>query len=101
MTQTLEDTLRDIVARGELSHLSLAPSQGGKMWRASFAMCSHFGVSFAEDKDPVQAIIVALTSAKLKKPRTTINLKPGAEPEPDAIDATGQPLKEDPLADLM
>ena len=91
---SLEDTLRDIAARGELSHLSLAPSQGGKMWRASFAMCSHFGVSFAEDADPAPAIILALTSAKLKRPRVHLDLKPNPEPVVEA--ATG-----DPLADLM
>ena len=96
--QNLEQVLRDLAARGEISHISLVPSQSGKMWRASFAMCSHFGVSFAEDKDPAQAIILALTSAKLKKPRVHLDLKPNPEPEPDA---TGVDLVEDPLADLM
>ena len=88
--KSLEDTLRDLAARGEISHISLVPSQSGKMWRGSFAMCSHFGVSFAEDKDPVQALMLVLTSAKLKKPRASINLKPEPEPTP-----------KDDFADLM
>ena len=79
-TPTLEAVLRDLAKRGEISHISLTPSQGGRMWRASFAMCSYFGVSFAEDVDPVQAILLACTSAKLKRPRASIDLKP-AEPE--------------------
>jgi hypothetical protein len=95
----LEDTLRDIASRGELSHLSLAASQGGKMWRASFAMCSHFGVTFAEDKDPAQAIMLALTTAKLRKPRSTINLKPDHVETHDPVIVEEAP--EDPLADLM
>ncbi len=72
---TVDDVLRDLAKRGEISHLSLVPSQGGKLWRASFAMCSHFGVSFAEDADPAKAIILACTSAKLKKPRVSLSEK--------------------------
>jgi hypothetical protein len=93
----LEEVLRDLAKRGEISHISLVPSQNGKLWRASFAMCSHFGISFAEDADPAKAIILACTSAKLKKPRASITAKPDrvdtrkAAPEPE----------EDPLADLM
>ncbi len=71
---TLEDTIRDLAKRGEISHISLVPSQGGKTWRATFAMCRHFGVSFAEDADPVKAVLLALTTAKLKKPRAVIDL---------------------------
>ena len=95
----LEDVIRFVANRGELSHLSLAQSQDGKMWRASFSMCSHFGVSFAEDADPVQAIALALTTAKLKKPRVSLNLKPDhvetRDPSPPVA------VEEDPLADLM
>lgn len=72
----LEDTLRDLAKRGEISHISLVPSQNGKAWRGSFAMCSHFGVSFAEDADPVKAVLLACTTAKLKKPRAKIDVKP-------------------------
>ncbi len=67
--QNLEDTLRDLAKRGEISHLSLTPSQSGKLWRASFTMCSKFGVSFAEDEDPGRAIMLACTTAKMKPHR--------------------------------
>ena len=70
--QNLEDVLRDLAARGEISHISLTPSQDGKMWRASFAMCSVFGISFAEDADPVNAIVLACTTARLKKSRASV-----------------------------
>ena len=76
--QTVDAVLRDLAARGELNHVSIVPSQNGKMWRASFAMCSRFGISFAEDADPAQAIILACTTAKMK-PRP-------AEKRPTSID---------------
>jgi hypothetical protein len=73
---TLEEVLRDLAKRGEISHISLTPSQDGKLWRASFTMCSKFGASFAEDADPARAIILACTTAKLK-PRTPAKKRPG------------------------
>ena len=82
--QTVDAVLRDLAARGELNHVSLMPSQDGKMWRASFAMCSKFGISFAEDADPAQAIILACTTAKLK-PRP-------AERRPTSIDLEAERL---------
>jgi len=109
-TQTLEDLLRDLAKRGEISHISLTPSQNGKLWRGSFTMCSHFGVSLAEDADPVQALMLALTSAKLKKPRAKLDLKPNAGPEPKPEPETGgvtidwmsgAAVEPDPLDDLM
>ena len=66
-TQTVDDVLHDLAKRGEISHISLAPSQNGKLWRASFSMCSRFGVSLAEDADPARAIILACTTAKMKR----------------------------------
>jgi hypothetical protein len=90
MAQTVDDVLRDLAKRGEISHISLVPSQNGKLWRASFAMCSKFGVSFAEDADPAKAIILACTSAKMK-PRP-------AEKRHASLEAAAV---EDPLADLM
>lgn len=65
-TPTVDDVLRDLAKRGELNHISLASGQGGKTFRASFAMSSKFGVSYAEDADPVKAIIIACTTAKMK-----------------------------------
>lgn len=85
MTQTLDTVLRDLAKRGELTHISVVPSQNGKTFRASFAMSSKFGISFAEDPDPAQAIMLACTTAKMKP----------APREPQHIE------HEDPLADLM
>lgn len=97
MTPTVEEVLNDLAKRGEISHISLVPSQNGK-WRASFAMCSAFGVSFAEDADPAKAIILACTTAKLKRPRVSIDLRANErEPTP----APEPALAEDDLADLM
>jgi hypothetical protein len=67
MADNLEDIIRGLATRGELSHISLLPSRGG--FRASFTMCSKFGVSFAEHKDPVEAIRIACTTAKMKPQR--------------------------------
>lgn len=90
-TQSLEEVLRDLAKRGELNHISLTPSKNGKTFRAAFAMCSMFGISYAEDEDPAKAIIVACTTAKMKpqrvsKPTKTIDLKPNPTPGP-ATDA--------------
>lgn len=75
----LEDVIRDLAKRGELNHISLTPSRNGKSFRASFAMCSVFGISFAEDEDPVKAIIVACTTAKMKPQRAS--MKPQRAPK--------------------
>lgn len=63
----LEDMIRDLAKRGELSHVSVALNGSGTQWRASFAPCSVFGVTFAEDKDPVKALTLAMEGTKLKR----------------------------------
>lgn len=63
----LEETIRDLVTRGELSDLSVRPSQNGKMFRAVFTPCSIFGNSIAEDADPVKALLLACDTAKIRK----------------------------------
>jgi hypothetical protein len=67
--KNLEEIIHDLAARGELTHLSVVPSQNGRKWRASFAMASKYGISFAEDADPVRALILACTTAKMKARR--------------------------------
>jgi hypothetical protein len=62
---TLEDTIRSLAARGEISHISLTPKGAG--WRATFAPCSTFGVAFAEDADPCRAIQLACDAPRLKR----------------------------------
>lgn len=95
----LEETIRDLAKRGELTHISLTPSQNGKKWRALFAPASVFGNSFAEDADPVKAIMLACDTAKIRK-RKPFNDgdKPGrkvdAIPQAD-VEADGLP---DPCA---
>lgn len=64
---SLEETIRDIVARGELTHFSLTPSQGGRMWRASFTPASTFGNTISEDADPIKALMMAFTTTKMKR----------------------------------
>lgn len=68
----LESKIRELADRGDLSHISIATSQGGKQWRASFTPTSVFGISFAEDPDPVKALLLALTTVKLKSKRTFV-----------------------------
>lgn len=78
----LEAKIHELAQRGEISHISLSPSQDGKMWRGSYAMCSKFGVSFAEDADPVKALLLSMTTAKLKPRAPT-------KRETDAAEARG------------
>lgn len=77
----LETTLHDLAARGDITHLSLVPSQDGKLWRACYAPASVFGHTFAEDKDPVKAIMMAFKTTKLK------SRAPRMRDEPETINA--------------
>ena len=85
MTQTVDDVLHDLAKRGEISHISLTPNSRGDGWCASFTMCSRFGTSFAEDRDPAQAIIRACTSAKMK-PRPAAKKHTDIDAEPETLD---------------
>ncbi len=69
MTPTLEETIRGLAARGEISDLSLSMNSSHTKWRACYVPCSQFGQSFAEDLDPIKAIMMALTTIKLKSKR--------------------------------
>lgn len=64
---SLEEMIRDLAARGELTHLSLAPNPSGKGWRATFSPSSVFGVSHGGDPDPVKALMLAMDNAKLRR----------------------------------
>jgi hypothetical protein len=70
MTATLEQTIRDLAARGEISDLSLSMNASHTKWRAVLVPCSQFSMSVAEDVDPVKALMMAM-NVKLasKKPR--------------------------------
>lgn len=82
-TPDLETVIRDLAARGELNHISLTPSQNGKLWRGSFAPSSVFGISYAEDADPVMALIRAC-SVKTKT-RTHIKIDGRLKESVDSI----------------
>jgi hypothetical protein len=62
---SLEQRIRDLAARGEITHLSLTPRAKG--WAATYTPASVMGVSFAEDGDPVKAIEAALDGIKLRR----------------------------------
>lgn len=79
---TLEDRIRDLAKRGELTHVSLAPTLNGKGWKAAYSPSSVFGNSIAEHADPVQAILAAFDGIKLKR-RAATNMKPTPEPTPE------------------
>lgn len=68
----LEDTIREVLARGELNSLSVHFSATSGKFCASFTPTSVFGISFAEDPDPVKALHLALTTVKLKSKRTFV-----------------------------
>ncbi len=62
----LERLIRDMVEKGELTHLSLSPYE--KNWAVSYCAASPVGgYTFIIDKDPVNAIVRAIEETKLKK----------------------------------
>lgn len=82
----LEDLIRDVAARGELTHLSLAPrkiERGENKfvngWSATFAPASVMGNTFAEDVDPVVALKQCIEDAKLRRKPTFVDGE-GAKP---------------------
>lgn len=75
--QNLEEVIRDLAARGELTHLSLTPR--GKGFSASFGAASPAGgYGFGEAADPVDAILNAIETVKLKR-RAVV--RPSAKPD--------------------
>jgi hypothetical protein len=65
MKDNLEALIRDMVARGEMTHLSLSPYE--KQWAVSFCAASPInGYTFVLDKDPINALCRAITETKLK-----------------------------------
>lgn len=98
----LEQAIRELAARGEISDLGLTMNGKGTLWRATFVPCSVFGQSFAEDADPCKALLLALTTVKLRKKRTPTkdSLVVGVIPQ-ETVDVVPEPAAEDPAADLM
>jgi hypothetical protein len=104
MSENLEDLIRDLCKRGEMTHLSLVPrviSQGTKNvhgWGASFSPASTFGNTFGEDTDPVVALKNALNDAKLRR-RPEFKDGEGAKVKPAR--AKPEPATEQDLSDLL
>jgi len=70
-TQTLEELIRALAARGSLSHISLAMNSSGTKWRGTYAPAKTFGVSYAEDADPIKALILAMGAKPKSKNMNT------------------------------
>lgn len=61
---TLDERLREIAARGELTYLSLVPiagkGTGGIVWSASYSPASTWGHAMCRHADPVEALMMAI-----------------------------------------
>lgn len=84
---TLEEAIRECAGRGELSGVSLSLNPSHTKWRASFTPTSVFGISFAEDEDPVKALLMAISGPVLKSPRIKVDgrLKESADSIPQSV----------------
>jgi hypothetical protein len=67
---TIDEAIRDVLARGEFCDLSVHASGG--VFRATFAPASRQGLSHAEAADPIEAMLKAIKGVKLAR------LKPNA-----------------------
>lgn len=82
---TLEEQIRDAIARGDMTHLSVSARADGT-WSATFAPAASFGAHHATERDPVKAMQNAIGAAKLaRKPRATVT-KPGETPPAEPLD---------------
>lgn len=92
-TLTLEETIRALANAGNLSSISLSMNSSFTKWRASYAPTKVFGVAFAEDDDPVTAILLAIGKrpAGLRNPRVEpikqpiVDVEPAVDPDIDAL----------------
>lgn len=64
---TLDELIRDTVARGELVHLSVSASPSGKGFSASYGPASGFGITIIHNADPVAALHEAITTTRLRR----------------------------------
>ena len=101
----LEETIRELMDRGELVGFSCHCSAINGNYLASFTMATKHGNSLSEDKDPIKALMMAFTSAKLKRQAPTRRQELGAEAKANGV--IEQPIVEveadpvDDAADLM
>lgn len=64
----LESKIRELAARGDITHISLTPLIGGN-WSAVYAPASVYSVASVIDADPIKALTRALNEPKLKSRR--------------------------------
>jgi len=60
---SIEDRIRELAKKGELTHLSLIPKfnpRGSDYWQAVYSPAKKWGHSYGEDADPVAALEKAL-----------------------------------------
>jgi hypothetical protein len=103
----LEELIRDVVKRGELTYLSLAPRQiriSEKQtvpgWGASFSPASTTGNTFAEDRDPIVALKACIEEAKLRR-KPEFQDGEGAKPAaPEKLKPKPKPRASAPQTDL-
>lgn len=95
--KTLEDLIRDAVARGDFTHLSLASRWDDKGFNASFAPAKGFGCHFTTDKDPVEALRTALSQVRARKSAPDKVQKPNAEPTDAELQQRDDAAKRDDM----
>ena len=78
--KTLDELLSDLARRGELTHLSVAPS--GKTFLATYAPARAMGLCLGEDADPAKAIRAALCA----KPHKQVLCADSSKPTEDEMD---------------
>ena len=84
----LENKLRNLAAKGELTYLSVIPVAGlgeyGATFVAQIAPASRFGHVEGRDGDPVTALVNALDALpkSFVKDKPQRKSKPASEPEP-------------------
>jgi hypothetical protein len=106
MSDDLESMIRDLAARGELTHLSVVPSvymmgsKAVKGFAATFAPASNFGNTFGQDTDPVNAMKAALNDAKLRR-KAPFNDGDGAPKAKTRTSVPKVPVSEAGLEDLL
>lgn len=68
--KNLEDMIRDVAKRGDMTHLSLVPvagkGPGNIAWAATFAPAARFGLGRGHHVDPVEAMKLAMTDTRVK-----------------------------------
>lgn len=102
----LEELIRDVASRGELTHLSLTPRKIEKGenkfvngWGATFAPASVMGNTFAESTDPVEALKQCIEDARMRRKAPFADGE-GAKVKPKRSGPAQRPAADVDLSDL-